>query len=612
MILFVLLIVAVALAAIYGLILDGRRFAHEQQDLARTEEEITRNWESPTQFVKAMITGKDPLPPDGLVRARLHDTHELFVSHCPLRLADLADLTAQQAELSWTFYFPKFALLGLIVMGVGTTFFNLSHTLGHTRLDDVIVNGQFDDQRYQNAVQGITGGFEQAFVASIVAIAGTATLLLIQNVHTNPRKNAFFSRLDHFTQVRLIPYFHEHEQHSTREEALLSVTQKLEGVTIEFVRLAQATRHGATEADQAAKRLEQYGAQMGKAIAGFASAIGDNSQFHATIEQLHAAVSSSETRHRELLGFFQETTRHVQGQNLALANTHALLADFQETVKQSQTEFLAGVTKLTASAEEKIADHHRQTAEQTRDYFQRTNENTDHVARLVKELGQTTEALRNRVNDDQARYATLVEDCAAVLEKIGRSVEHFREKLKEFESPNLQILARLEHLRALDQLGPTLEAIRTGLRREAQVWSGRARQHQAAQETRLQEIATASASALSQIGGSIAALETQVSGLAAASLQMGEGMASLQSLPQVVPLLRHVVSDLCHTLSDLQQAGADLGLNYVAHYSAEDDAELFAVDGAPDAPTAYAGTDDDEFAAGREPEDASPNPAYPA
>ena len=298
------------------------------------------------------LPARTDIPATCVCRKRVNILRQLTLHHVPVDVGTLSELASAHEEPIWRNTLPNFIVSSLLIAGLGGTFLALKNMLSDSPLQRVAQGGganggQLDTEAIRLTIERIYSGFGGAFNTSIAGIAFTLGLLAVRVLVLTPARERFFSELDDFTQVSLLPLFQGRQ--FSPEAQLMAVGEKLNQVADNLLAVSERLGGGATTAERAVADLAGFTAELTKFSRALGDSLGEDSPMQRILERLRDLLRDADQRHKELCVRFDDALQEGRRENDNLVRTREAVTSAVHAAR-GIAEDLAGEAGRTRTA----------------------------------------------------------------------------------------------------------------------------------------------------------------------------------------------------------------------------------------------------------------------
>lgn len=273
----------------------------------------------------------------------------------PVALGEVLEMEEAEQERSTAFALPNFLISTLLIIGLFGTLLAFRQILGRApKLVDE--SGSLMTSSLQSYLEGIYGGFDSAFSASLAGIGCTVALVLTRAFVLNSRAR-LFAELNEFTRTVLIPVFVE--RRTADADAIDRAARNLTQTSIEFRQATEALRAVQASAVDTAKTTADAGKELRKSLNAAASAaeafgvhFGKDGVIVRELTDFAKAGSHFTTDLAAWHNQHENTAARLSASSDACATSMSLLGERSE-------QLVKGARQIVSSAEGLAAVHDR-------------------------------------------------------------------------------------------------------------------------------------------------------------------------------------------------------------------------------------------------------------
>lgn len=349
------LTLAATLAAVV-LFYNGILYRRELSWLRLLQSHFASHSTSAATFLDTLPARTD-IPVNCVCRKRVTILRKLTLYHVPVDMGALSELASAHEEPIWRNTLPNFIVSSLLIAGLGGTFLALKNMLSDSPLQRVTQGGaanggQLDTEAIRLTIERIYSGFGGAFNTSIAGITFTLFLLGVRVLFLTPARERFFSELDDFTQVSLLPLFQGRQ--FSPEAQLQTVGEKLDQVANNLLAVSERLGGGATKAERAVADLAGYTAELTRFSRALGDTLGEDSPMQRVLERLRNLLGDADQRHKELCARFDDGLQESRRENENLVITRQTLSSTVEDARKYAEDLTAESGRIRRAFEDAL------------------------------------------------------------------------------------------------------------------------------------------------------------------------------------------------------------------------------------------------------------------
>jgi hypothetical protein len=279
-----------------------------------------------------------------LVHERVNLVSKLLKKRIMPNLLEISELTIAKKEAELANQLVNFAIAVLLIIGLGGTFWAFKDVLTNSGLNHVASAGKLDPNKYQQAIDTIYIGFQNAFWASLLGIISTVTLLFGKFIIVNPLREKFFTTIDWITQNDLVPLLAKPDKLEEIEQILTTTTTNFATAVTNMQAVADEMKENVNSAHYAAKELREFATETRQTTELFGQLTQEQSPFYQTVGQLTAIINQVTNRYENLTTAIDELL--AQNRQVIEANRQHHL-QYTAQVEQTQLAFNQSYQQVT-------------------------------------------------------------------------------------------------------------------------------------------------------------------------------------------------------------------------------------------------------------------------